>query len=128
MPVHNGVPHLDASIASVLRQTYDEFELVVLENGSSDGSAERLAWWAARDSRVTIHRAEQRLGGGRRARARVGSARGRVGGWAGQGARAPSWISRGPSWSRGWMPTTWLIRGASSTRSQSCGRTPKRCS
>jgi GT2 family glycosyltransferase len=64
MPVHNGMPYLDASIESVLRQTYDDFELVVLENGSSDGSADRLDWWAARDSRVKLQRAGRRLGGG----------------------------------------------------------------
>ena len=64
MPVHNGMPYLDDSIESVLRQTYEDFELVVLENGSSDGSADRLAWWAARDTRISVHRIARRLGGG----------------------------------------------------------------
>lgn len=71
MPVHNGLPHLDASIASVLGQTHQDLRLVVLENGSTDGSAERLAWWAGRDPRISLHRRSERLGGAASSRAVV---------------------------------------------------------
>src|SRR4051794_24690609 len=71
MPVHNGVPHLDAAIASLLGQTHSDFELVVLENGSSDGSAERIGWWAERDPRIRVHRRPERMGGAASSRAVV---------------------------------------------------------
>jgi glycosyltransferase involved in cell wall biosynthesis len=63
MPVHNGLPHLDASIASMLEQTHRDFTFVVLENGSTDGSAERLAQWADEDDRIELHHEGERLGG-----------------------------------------------------------------
>jgi GT2 family glycosyltransferase len=63
MPVYNGVPYLDDSVASILEQTFEDFELVVLKNGSTDGSRERLDWWARRDPRVTVHHRDRRLGG-----------------------------------------------------------------
>lgn len=65
------MPYLDASIASILGQTFEDFELVVLENGSTDGSSERIAWWAARDPRITVHHAVRRLGGAGSSRAVV---------------------------------------------------------
>jgi hypothetical protein len=63
MPVHNGLPHLDAGIASVLGQTLRDLRLLILENGSTDGSAERLEWWAERDPRISLHSHPERLGG-----------------------------------------------------------------
>ncbi len=39
MPAHNAAKWIGAAIASVLRQTYTEFDLWVLENGSTDGTA-----------------------------------------------------------------------------------------
>jgi cellulose synthase/poly-beta-1,6-N-acetylglucosamine synthase-like glycosyltransferase len=63
MPVHNERRHLDESVASILGQTFRDFELIILENGSTDGSDERLAWWADRDPRIRLHRVEARLGG-----------------------------------------------------------------
>ncbi len=36
LPVHNGMPYLMASVQSVLRQTLDRFELIVVDDGSTD--------------------------------------------------------------------------------------------
>lgn len=42
VPVHNGMPHLPATLASIVGQTRPADEIVVLENGSTDGTAEWL--------------------------------------------------------------------------------------
>lgn len=42
IPVHNGMPHLPQTLASVLAQTRIPDEIVVVENGSDDGTAEWL--------------------------------------------------------------------------------------
>ncbi len=39
MPVYNGVEHLNECIQSILAQTYTNFELLVLDDGSTDNSA-----------------------------------------------------------------------------------------
>lgn len=42
LPVHNGMPYLPSAIESILQQTLKEFELLVLEDGSTDESAAYL--------------------------------------------------------------------------------------
>ena len=37
---YNGMPHLDACISSVLKQSYTNFEVIFVDNNSSDGSLE----------------------------------------------------------------------------------------
>ena len=54
MSVHNGAQFLDASIESILRQTYTDFEFLVVNDGSTDDSARCLEAFAKRDDRVRI--------------------------------------------------------------------------
>ncbi len=54
MPVRDALPYLDASIASILGQSHRRLELVIGDDGSTDGSAGRLAEWAGRDSRIRL--------------------------------------------------------------------------
>ena len=56
MPVRNALPFLDSSIESILGQTFADFEFVIGDDGSSDGSTERLREWARRDRRIVLHR------------------------------------------------------------------------
>jgi len=62
MPVHNGRPFLDQSIASISNQTLRDFEFVILDDASSDGSDELLRNWSRRDSRIVVHQGRTRLG------------------------------------------------------------------
>ena len=56
MPVRNGGGLLPAALRSVLDQTEQDFELIVSDNGSDDGSSELLRRLAADDSRVRYFR------------------------------------------------------------------------
>jgi glycosyltransferase involved in cell wall biosynthesis len=60
LPVHNGENYLRESIDSVLAQDLSDFELHVLDDGSSDGS-ERIAR-STGDSRVRYSRNPERFG------------------------------------------------------------------
>ena len=54
MPVYNGEPFLAASIDSVLTQTLTDLELVIVENGSTDGSRDTARDACRRDPRVRL--------------------------------------------------------------------------
>lgn len=54
IPVHNGMRHLPETLASVLAQTRMPDEIVLVENGSSDGTAEWLAQHATSEVRVIV--------------------------------------------------------------------------
>jgi glycosyltransferase involved in cell wall biosynthesis len=60
MPVWHAVRFLPAAIESILAQTFTDFELIAIDDGTSDGSAEVLAAFAARDSRIRVVRQENR--------------------------------------------------------------------
>ena len=54
MPVHNAMPYLDIAVESILGQTLQSFEFVILDDASTDGSTERLREWARRDPRIRL--------------------------------------------------------------------------
>src|SRR6267143_6361753 len=62
MPVHNALPFLDESIKSILEQSLSDFEFVILDDASTDGSLARLREWARRDQRINLHESKTRLG------------------------------------------------------------------
>lgn len=62
MPVFNKAPHLLRAIDSVLQQDYSDFELIIVDDGSNDGSPEIIE--GVDDSRVRVyHRDRPGLGG-----------------------------------------------------------------
>lgn len=62
MPVRNALPFLDESITSILEQSLTDFEFVILDDASTDGSLERLREWSRRDKRIHLHESKERLG------------------------------------------------------------------
>ena len=62
MPVHNALPFLNESIRSILEQTLTDFEFVILDDASTDGSLELLREWSRRDRRIHVYETETRLG------------------------------------------------------------------
>ena len=53
-PFYNTAPYLRECIESVLRQTLEDFEYLLVDNRSSDGSRDIAAEFAARDSRIRL--------------------------------------------------------------------------
>jgi glycosyltransferase involved in cell wall biosynthesis len=59
--VYNGQPYFDRAIPGILEQTFGDFEFILVDDGSSDGSLDRLQQLARRDPRVRVF-APGRLG------------------------------------------------------------------
>ncbi len=62
MPVYNRENFLDEAIESVLAQDYDSFELVLIDDGSTDSSPEILRKWSELDSRIVVITSPQNEG------------------------------------------------------------------
>ena len=53
LPVYDAGRYLDEAVESILAQTFPDFELLAIDDGSQDGSLARLEQYARRDSRVS---------------------------------------------------------------------------
>jgi cellulose synthase/poly-beta-1,6-N-acetylglucosamine synthase-like glycosyltransferase len=62
MPVRNALPYLDAAVESILAQSHANFEFVIRDDDSTDGSRERLRYWASRDDRIRLFEGDACLG------------------------------------------------------------------
>ncbi len=62
LPVYNGMRYLERAIESILRQTYDNFELIVCDNASTDDTGTICQHYAANDARIRYHRNPSNLG------------------------------------------------------------------
>jgi glycosyltransferase involved in cell wall biosynthesis len=56
MPVYNAEQYVGEAVRSISRQTFRDFELIVIDDGSTDRSPEILQSLANQDSRIAIHR------------------------------------------------------------------------
>jgi glycosyltransferase involved in cell wall biosynthesis len=54
MPVYNGARYIAEALDSLLAQTYEDFELVIGDNGSTDGTLEICREYAGRDPRISV--------------------------------------------------------------------------
>lgn len=66
IPVYNVENYIDACVKSVLRQTHEDIEVLLVDDGSSDQSGEKCDKWATQDSRIKVfHQENQGLSGAR---------------------------------------------------------------
>lgn len=62
MPLYNKAPYVRKAVESVVGQTYTDWELVVVDNGSNDGSGEIVAGFS--DAKIRMVRLEEIMGPG----------------------------------------------------------------
>ena len=60
--VHNGAAYLDQALASIRRQTFRDWECIVIDDGSSDDTPAILDRYTAADPRFLVDRNQQNLG------------------------------------------------------------------
>jgi len=63
MPAYNAVKYIKAAIDSVLAQDYDDFELLIVDDGSTDGTEDIIARYK-NHPKVRIYRNDRNLGAG----------------------------------------------------------------
>lgn len=54
IPVYNTKEHLERCLKSILAQTLPDFEVICIDDGSTDGSSDVLSLYAANDNRIRI--------------------------------------------------------------------------
>ena len=60
VPVYNVKPYLNRCVDSLLGQSYQNMELLLVDDGSTDGSETLCDEYAAQDARVRVLRCPQR--------------------------------------------------------------------
>lgn len=82
LPVYNGERYLSESLDALLAQSYADFELVVSDNASTDGTQEICRRYAAHDARVRYLRQPCNIGAAPNHNAVLRAARGELFKWA----------------------------------------------
>jgi glycosyltransferase involved in cell wall biosynthesis len=62
LPVYNGEAYLSKAIDCILAQTFTDFELIISDNCSNDGTEQICREYAAKDSRIRYYREEVNRG------------------------------------------------------------------
>ncbi len=60
--VHNAEPFIQRSVESILGQSFTDFELILIDDASTDRTPSQLVTYAAQDDRIRLHRNETNLG------------------------------------------------------------------
>ncbi len=62
MPVYNGARYLREALNSLINQTYHDFELIISDNASTDGTREICEAYEKQDSRIRYIRQDKNIG------------------------------------------------------------------
>lgn len=62
MPCYNAGKYLEQAIESIISQTYADFEFIIVNDGSSDDSADIIEKWEDRDKRIRVVTNAQNMG------------------------------------------------------------------
>ncbi len=62
LPVYNGDDYLANALESILEQTFTDFEVIISDNASTDGTEAICQEYAERDSRIRYFRSEKNYG------------------------------------------------------------------
>ena len=60
LPTYNGADYIEEALRSILNQTYQDFELLVVDDGSTDATLDIIQSFS--DPRIQVHRNPERLG------------------------------------------------------------------
>lgn len=65
LPVYNGETYLEVALASIAAQSFTDYELIISDNASEDGTQSICESYAARDVRIRYYRNPTNIGGDR---------------------------------------------------------------
>lgn len=63
IPVYNAEKSLDTCLQSIVEQSVGDLEIICVDDGSTDGSYEKLVGWRKKDGRIKVLRQENKGGG-----------------------------------------------------------------
>jgi len=63
IPSYNSAQFLNRTLSSVLDQTEQDFEILIIDDASDDNTAQLLDMWSARDARIRTFQLEENSGG-----------------------------------------------------------------
>ncbi|AOW98240.1 hypothetical protein BJP34_01190 [Moorena producens PAL-8-15-08-1] len=95
LPVYNGEEFLREALDSILAQTFEDFELIISDNCSTDATEEICREYQAKDKRIYYYRNQENLGAAPNYNRTVELARGEYFKWAADDdVCAPSFLAR----------------------------------
>ncbi len=78
MPAYNAEQYIGEAIESILHQTFRDFELIIIDDGSNDGTLHVIQSYAQRDKRIVVVSSEQNGGVGHARNLGLARARGEL--------------------------------------------------